>query len=164
MFSWLTFPWNNTAERNSLLTNPRSGSLFPGCFLSICLLFSLTAYLFSQLYQPICQLVRVELSFPISSVSGVSSLIIGLHRAFCGSGFPSSSSQPVRADCSHASGNGEEGSSAWCSGLVPLLCRSPMLQPWAGGTLLQTGFSSRGRRKGQETWCFMVTKVKGNYL
>lgn len=119
MFSWLTFPWNNTAEGNSLPTNPRSDFLFPGCFLPICLLFSLTAYLFSQLYLPICRLVQVKLSFPISSVSGASSLIITLHCGICGSGFSFSSLQPVCADCSYASRNGEEGRSAcvWCSSL-----------------------------------------------
>ena len=133
MFSWLTFPWNNTAEGNSPPTNPRSDALFPGCFLSIHLLFSLTAYLFSQLYLPICQLVQVELSCPISSVSGVSSLIIILHCGICGSSFPFSLSQPVRADCSHVSGIREEGSSAWVrswslssAGTVP--CRSRGLE------------------------------------
>lgn len=73
------------------------------------MLFTLTAYLFSQLCFPICQLVQVALSFPISSVSGVSSLTIILHCSICGRGFAFSSSQSVSADCSPAGGNGEEG-------------------------------------------------------
>lgn len=109
MFSWLTVPGNNTAEGNSLLANPRSGCPFPGCFLSINLLFSLTSYLFSQLCFPICQFVQVALTFPISLVSGVSSSTIILHCGVCGRGFPFSSSQSIAADCSPSSGNGEEG-------------------------------------------------------
>lgn len=106
-------------------TNPRTGSLFPGCLLSIPLLFSLTAYLFSQLYLPIYRPVQVELSFPISSVSGVSSCIIILHSGICGSSFPFASSQPVRADGSHTSGNGGKaalpGVQTWssCAETVP---------------------------------------------
>lgn len=75
MFSWLTFPWNNTAEGNSLLTNPRSGSLFLGVFSLFVCYFRWQLICFpscTSLSASLCEL-NCPFPFPLSLVFPLSS-------------------------------------------------------------------------------------------